>query len=328
MGAMSQSLTGEGISAAPEERPRRERLSSTRLKWEAKLFAAVLFLHVFVLSGLLTLDWVSRPLTLVQEEIPVEVVTEPPPQPPPQEPPAQQAQKQPKPPEPQPKQQPKQKLKLDEKPAYDAPRAENREQVKREAPDEATAAQRQARPDQSTAEKPEEHQQKQETQRDPGEQQGATDFAEEDTREAEIVKKAAPRPTEKVESMFGKPDPKAAIGPKQKSMSDLLASLEPTPHYRLGGAAKVSPISGGTAAPTYFSVVLGYILRKFHAPGGRQETGSIVFFVDPNGNLMHQALRKSSGSPARDQEALSALHRAQPFPPTPTGTSVGMVWNY
>jgi protein TonB len=328
---MSQSWTERGVSAAPEDRPRRERLTSALKKRQAQLFALVLFLHAFFVTGLVGLDWVSRPLLLVEEEIPVEVVTEQPPPPEAEQPPPQQAQEQPKPPEPQKQQeQNKQKLTLDDKPAFDAPRAENKEQVEREAPDEATSGQRQARPDQHTAEKPEERQQKpqQEMQQDPGEQQGATDSAEEDKREAEITKQAAPRPTEKVESMFGKPDPKAAIGPKQKSMSDLLASLEPTPHYRLGGAAKVAPISGGTATPTYFSVVLGYILRKFHPSGARQEVGSIVFFVDPNGNLMHQALRKSSGSSARDQEALAALHRAQPFPPTPTGSSVGMVWNY
>ena len=165
-------------------------------------------------------------------------------------------------------------------------------------------------------------------QQDPGEQQGASDPAEEDKRDAEIVQQATPRPTEKPEKTSGKPDPKAAIGPRRKSMAELLASLEITPNYRLGGAARAAPISGGTAAPTYFSVVLGYILRKFHPSGARQEVGSIVFFVDPNGNLMHQALRKSSGSSARDQEALAALHRAQPFPPTPTGGSIGMVWNY
>ena len=137
-----------------------------------------------------------------------------------------------------------------------------------------------------------------------------------------------PRPSEKPDQKTGKPDPKAAIGPRQKSTAELLASLEPTPHYQLSGAAKVAPVTGGTAAPTYFSVVLGYIMRKFHPGGGRTETGSIVFFVDPEGRLLHQALRKSSGSSARDQEALAALHRAQPFPPTPTGSSIGMVWNF
>jgi TonB family protein len=330
MRAMSQSLATEGFSAAPEDSPTRRRLSRS-LKRQAKLFAAVLLLHVVLLAGLVTADWVARPMTLVEEEIPVEVVTEQPPPPEAEQPPPQQAQEEQKPPEPQRQQeQIKQKLTLDEKPAFDAPRAENKEKVEREAPDEETRAQRQARPDEHTAEKPEERQQKpqQEMQQDPGEQQGASDPAEEDKRDAEVTQQAAARPTEKPEQKVGKPDPKAAIGPKQKSMSDLLASLEPTPHYRLGGAAKVAPVSGGTAAPTYFSVVLGYILRKFHPSGGRQDVGSIVFFVDPNGNLMHQALRKSSGSSARDQEALAALHRAQPFPPPPTGTSIGMVWNY
>ena len=323
---MSQSLTGSGFSAPPEDRPIRRRLSS--LKWELKLFALVLLLHGGVTGGLVALDWIARPLPLVEAEIPVEVVVEPPP--PAAQEPAPQPQAEPqKPPDPQTEKQ-KQKLTLDTKPAYDAPRAENREQVKREAPDEQTRAQRQARPDEHTAQKAEERQQKpqQETQQDPGEQQGAEDAAEEDKRDAEVIEHVAPRPTEKPDKKTGKPDPKAAIGPRQKSAAELLASLEPTPHYQLSGAAKVAPITGGTAAPTYFSVVLGYILRKFHPGGGRMETGSIVFFVDPEGRLMHQALRKSSGSSARDQEALAALRRAQPFPPTPTGSSVGMVWNY
>ena len=321
---MSQSLTGSEFAAAPEDRPLRRRLSSS-LKQQASLFALVLLLHGGAVSGLVTLDWISRPLALAGEEIPVEVVVEPPP-PPAQEPPPQQQAEEPKPPEPQ-KEQQKQKLTLDNKPAFDAPRAENKEQLEREAPDEATSGQRQARPDQQTAEKPEERPQKpqQEMQQDPGEKQGASDAAEEDKRDAEVIEHVAPRPTEKRESMFGKPDPKAAIGPTQKSASQLLASLEPTPHYRLSGAAKVAPISGGTATPTYFSVVLGYIMRKFHG-GGTRDTGSIVFFVDPEGRLTHQALRKSSGSSGRDEEALAAVRRAQPFPPTPTGEAIGMVW--
>ena len=102
MRAMSQSLTGEGFSAAPEERPRRDRLSSSLLRHRAKLFAVVLFLHAFFVAGLVGLDWVARPLNLVEEEIPVEVVTEQPPPPQAEQPPPpQQAQEEQKPPEPQ-----------------------------------------------------------------------------------------------------------------------------------------------------------------------------------------------------------------------------------
>jgi len=43
---------------------------------------------------------------------------------------------------------------------------------------------------------------------------------------------------------------------------------------------------------------------------------------------VHQALRQSSGSAALDQAALTALRRASPFPPTPTATSIGLIWKY
>ena len=98
---MSQSLTGSGLAAPPEDRPIRRRLSS--LKWEAKLFALVLLLHGGVGGGLVTLDWIARPIALVEEEIPVEVVAEPPPPPAAQQP---QPQAEPqKPPDPQSQQQ-------------------------------------------------------------------------------------------------------------------------------------------------------------------------------------------------------------------------------
>ena len=62
-------------------------------------------------------------------EIPIEILAEPPPPPPKPEPP-------PPSPEPQPTAQP-----LDEKPAFDAPRAANDEKVERDAPDKETTAQ-------------------------------------------------------------------------------------------------------------------------------------------------------------------------------------------
>ena len=109
----------------------------------------------------------------------------------------------------------------------------------------------------------------------------------------------------------------------------MVASLAPVPDFQIGGAAKTAPINGGTAKPTYLSVVLGYIKRQFHpAGGGRSGDGVITFYVDPEGHLVHQALRQSSGSAALDQAALTALRRASPFPPTPTATSIGLIWKY
>jgi TonB family protein len=317
------------LRARPDERL--DRPEKAR-RWPfVSLFLICLAVHLVLLGALLLEDKLSPPVMTAEQEIPVEVVVEPPqqaPQPPP--PPEPKAEE---PPQPEKKQQepppPPPKLTLDEKPAFDAPRAENKEKLDREAPDSQTKSQRLAAPNQQTAEKPDPHKDKlqQETAPQPAQEPEAAG-PEEDKRDAEIVVQAAPKPAPKPEK-FAQPDPKATRGEKQQSIADMVASLAPTPEFKLGGAAKSAPISGGTAKPTYLSVVLGYIKRQFHDGGGhRDNEGIITFYVDPNGNLVHQALRHSSGSPALDQAALTALKRAAPFPPTPTSTAIGLIWKY
>jgi len=314
-----------GGSWAPSTRARR-----------AALLSLVLLLHAVPIGAILYFDRLTAPLDM-EQEISVDVVDEPPPQqqqaetPPP---PQQQAEQ--KPPEPEPeKQKPepqKQTLKLDENPAFDAPRAENKETVKREAPDDATKSMRVARPEDRTAEKPTadpRQKPQQERQPDPSKEEGATPEAEEDKRDAEVIARAEPHHADKPKQKPGRPDPKAAIGQRQKSIAEQIASLEPAPTFKLGGSAKAAPISGGSADPSYLSVVYGLIMRKFHPPhDANREIGYISFYVDPSGYLTHQAVRKSSGSPSRDQEALGALRRAAPFPPPPTGSTVGLTWQY
>jgi len=295
------------------------------------LFAVCLLIHITIVAFLVFMDRVGAPLPTPEEEISVEVVNEPPPppeqqaeQPPPPE------QKPPEPPEPEKKPQPKppqEKLTLDEKPAFDAPRAENKEKLDREAPDDATKAQKQAQPNEQVAPTPTPIKQKpqQEVAPQPAQEPEATEPKEEDKREAEVVEQA-PKPGAKTDKKPTKPDPKAVVGEKQKSISDMVASLAPVPDFQIGGAAKTAPINGGTAKPTYLSVVLGYIKRQFHPPGGgRYGDGVITFYVDPEGHLVHQALRQSSGSAALDQAAMTALRHAGPFPPTPTATSIGLI---
>ncbi|MGA8170323.1 MAG: TonB family protein, partial [Methylocystis sp.] len=272
-----------------------------------------------------------------EEEISVEVINEPPPpqqqaqDPPP--PPPQPEQKPPEPPEPEKKPRPKppqEKLTLDEKPAYDAPRAENKEKLDREAPDDATKAQKQAQPNEQVAPTPNPVKQKpqQEAAPQPAQEPQETAPQDEDKREAEVIEQA-PKAGVKTDKKPTKPDPKAVVGEKQKSISDMVASLAPVPDFQIGGSAKTAPITGGTAKPTYLSVVLGYIKRQFRPPGGsRSSDGVITFYVDPDGHLVHQALRQSSGSAALDQAAMSALRRAGPFPPTPTATAIGLIWKY
>jgi protein TonB len=299
------------------------------------LFVACLLIHALILFFLIIEDRIASAIPTPEEEISVEVVNEPPPQqqqaeqPPPPAP----EQKPPEPPGPEKKPQPKppqEKLTLDEKPAYDAPRAENKEKLDREAPDDATKAQKLAQPNEQTAPTPDPRvkQPQQESAPQPAQEPDATAPQEEDKREAEVVEQA-PKQGAKTDKKPTKPDPKAVVGEKQKSISDMVASLAPVPDFQIGGAAKTAPITGGTAKPTYLSVVLGYIKRQFHpVEAGRSADGIITFYVDPEGHLVHQALRQSSGSPALDQAAMTALRHAGPFPPTPTATSIGLIWKY
>jgi TonB family protein len=316
------------LKAAPEERLDRPTPAPPSRFWA--LLAAVLLLHAVPVAILVALDLVAPPIAAPEQEIAVEVVAEPPPgQTPP--PPEQQKEQQERAQEKAQPEPPKQKLTLDEKPAFDAPRAENKEQLKREAQDEETKALRLARPDEHTAQDPDPQrkQPQQESQPEPSPEQGATTAQEEERREADVLEQAAPRPAPNPQKKFGARDPKAARGEARKSIADMVASLEPAPEFKLGGSAKTAPISGGSANPTYLSVVYGYILRQYHPPGdAHPNQGIISFYVDPSGHLIHQALRRSCGSSARDQAALSALRRAAPFPPTPNGSAVGLVWEY
>ena len=111
------------------------------------ILAAVLIVHA-ILLGVLLYENQTAPQLAQSEEIPVELVpeipqpkVEPPPPPPPPKP------EEKKPP-------PKQKMVEDEKPAFDAPREQNKETVEREAPDKETQAQKQAQPTEQTAETP------------------------------------------------------------------------------------------------------------------------------------------------------------------------------
>jgi TonB family protein len=317
------------LRARPEERlDRSEALARGPF---LAFLALCLLLHAAAVTVIFLEQWDRADISPAGQEIAVEVVPESevpkPEEPPPAEP-------EPQPPEqqkPPPQEQIKQKLTLDEKVAYDAPRAENKEQLKREAPDDQTQAQKLARPNEQTAEKPEPRPELKPLPLflpRPAQQEEATAMRDEEKREAEIIEQAAPKQGPNNDKKPIKPDMKAAPGDRPRSISDMVASLAPLPEFKLGGAAKSAPISGGTAAPSYLSVVYGYIMRKFPHRGEHGTGGSIAFYVDPNGNLVHQALRQSSGSPGLDQQALSALRRAGPFPPTPTGSSVAIIWNY
>lgn len=313
---------GEAVEP-PQRRPRAPLLLS-------------LLVHIVVLAIILyeqSLHSLDTPLQ--DQEVAVEVIAEPPQQPPPPEPepqPEPEAEKE----KPQPKEKPpEQKLTLDEKPAYDAPRAANRETVKREAPDQETKAQRQAPPDTARAAKP-----SPETTADPQQQQEAkaelapeAPKAQEDKPDAEILEQAKPEPKTQPDQKQGQVEIKASPEPKPKSISEQLAALEPVPDYKFAGSSKPAPVSGGTSDTSYLSVLHGMIVPHMHVPphlrGKRPpNAGLIQFYVDGAGHLTHQAVARSSGFPELDAAALAAVRRGAPFPAPPTGHALGVIFHF
>jgi TonB family protein len=298
-----------------------------------------LLAHLVVLAVILYEQSLLALQTPQDQEVPVEVIVEPPPQPPPPEPePQPEPEPEPEKEQPKPKPEekpPQQKLILDEKPAYDAPRAANRETVQREAPDQETKAQRQAPPDTARASKP-----SPETTADPQQQQEAkaemapeAPKAEEEKPDAEILEQAKPEPKPQPDQKQGKVEIKASPEPKLKSISEQLAALEPLPDFKFSGASKPAPVSGGTSDTSYLSVLYGMIVPHLHIPphlrGKRPpNVGLIQFYVDGAGHLTHQAVARSSGFPELDAAALAAVRRGAPFPAPPAGHALGVIFHF
>ncbi|HMK88399.1 MAG TPA: TonB family protein [Methylocystis sp.] len=348
--ALAESNQGTGLRARPEERFARaaEKVARGPFLW---FLLVCLLLHAAALFVLLVEQWGRADFPTPEQEVAVEVVPEsevpkPAEQPPP--PPPAQPQQAARPPEPfferlqrtihrheeaAPSQQ---KLRLDEKIATDAPRAEKENPSERDAPDNETKSQRVEKQRQELVDTQPEPQQQQKAQQEqspeasPEEQATAPKLEDKtDKRDAEVIERAAPKVGPHNDKTSIKPRVGAARGEQQKSIAAIVASLAPTPEFKAGGRSRGAPISGGNANPNYLSVVFGYIMRHYGHHNDHQATGGVIsFYVDPSGNLIHQAVRQSSSSPGRDQEALSALRRAGPFPPTPTGTPVGIVWTY
>ena len=126
---MGASPSDAALRANPAERPIETRATSSLAgasRWLALLGAFLI--HASLLSFLLVERWLEPAIPPMAQEIPVELVVEPPP-PPPQEPDEPAAKPDPPPAPP-----------IDLAPANDAPRAANDEKVERQAPDEATKA--------------------------------------------------------------------------------------------------------------------------------------------------------------------------------------------
>lgn len=287
------------------------------------LLVAVLLFHATLIALFILSDEPNKDANLLDKEIPVEVIVQPPPPPPPPQKKA----------EPQPKPQPeKPKYVHEEKPAFDAPRTPNNETLKRESTDNQTRAPMQAKPVAANETKPTPDQPKPAQNAAP---QAADKTAAPDkpdnTPDAEPLDQAAPIKDNKSERKMKQAKEKATLPDDERSaVARQLASLEPSPDYSIAAESKVAPVTGGTEDMRYLSVLYGLIMRQQHFPSGprprhNEAQAVVAFWVDETGELVHEALYRTSGYPELDTEALAAVRRAAPFPEPPPGEPHGFI---
>ncbi len=295
-----------------------------------------LLLHLSIVAFLL---WEDRRTEFAppQEEIPVEVITEPPPppeekkeEPPPPEPPQPEQEKQ-KPPPPPPPPPPE-----EEKPATDAPKLESKAKSEQDWPEEQkeTKTPRNEPPTEKVTPKDEKPEGlKDATDEADGDKtpEPAPQKAIEDKPDAEIIERAekTPTPTEKPETK----ETKAAKKGQGMTIADMVAAMAPLPDYKLAAPPKTSPVGGGQAKTTYLTILYGLIMPHMRIPPRVREIpmssrGVVAFYIDEMGNLTHQAVYKTSGLPDLDAAALAAVRAAAPFPAPPRGLPRAMLFTY
>ncbi|MBV9290642.1 MAG: TonB family protein [Hyphomicrobiales bacterium] len=257
----------------------------------ALIAAAVLHVLIPVVILVYYALWPPRAAP-TEQEIPIEVVVEPPPKP--------------KPPEdrPQPPPQPD-----DERPAYDAPSAATAEQANRESPDKKTQSPRSKPEPTRAAGAPQPSEQPAAARRASAEDKPAPEAADAD---AEASVRAATADAKPSPSPAPKPPPEAQAGTP-------LPSADTLPAYEFAHAATKSPVGGGNADTRYFTIVYGMIRSHFRETRvqGPIRGGAIVFTVDEGGNLVQRKVISSSGSPGLDMAMMTAIAEAAPYPAPP-----------
>jgi protein TonB len=287
------------------------------------LLALCLLVHAALFAFLLRENALEASQQIVEQEIPVEVVVEPPPEELPEPP---------KPKQPPPKPQVQQEEY--EKPAFDAPRAQNQETVERETPDKETAAPNVAPPKEQVA--PEATQQKEanHAQEAAPEPSKSKEKQADDIPDAEIVEPAEPAPQTPQENNPSQAETKVPENQTQThTIAEQIAALAPLPDFKLGSTAKHSPVSGGNAKTTYLSILYGMIVPRMRIPRSVRalhfaSDGVVAFYIDERGNLTHQAVVRGSGVPDLDAAAIRAVRQAAPFPTPPLGHPRSILFHY
>jgi TonB family protein len=334
---VGQRARGATLAAVAMERlfePRRGGGMTPRPRFLAFILVCLL-LHLAILAFLLWEDRRSALVPPAVEEIPVEVITEPPPpeekkqESPPEPPPPEQKQEQQKPP-------PPPAPPVEEKPAFDAPKAESKAKSEQDAQEQEKELKtpRKAPPTEAVAPKDEKPQGLKDAEDDAdGDKtpEPAPEKQVEDKPEAEIIERAekTPTPTEKPETKDARPAKKGDA----KSIADQVAALAPLPDYKLAAPPKPSPVGGGQAKTTYLTILYGLIMPHMKIPSRVRDSqmttkGVVAFYIDEMGNLTHQTVYRSSGAPDLDAAALAAVRQAAPFPPPPRGLPHSMLFTY
>ena len=313
----------EAFNAKPAERldsgPAPSSLAGAN-RWIA--LAAALLLHTAIFGPLwFGFDWLPKVAPPV-EEIPVEVVVEPPPPPPqPQPQPSPSAEAPPKPP-------------IDLEPAHDAPRAaasdvktpqygdDAAKNADKQAPPEEkqagerTASAEEAKPAEPTADRPA-------AAKDLGDPMQAIDDAQALAQAPGTIQ--SPDSQTKIATMIGQPLP-------TWSKSKQFSTFDPIPDVQFGASA-ASPIGGGNAKTTYLTIVYGLIMKHLRMTdtvraSAERAIGSVSFIVDGHGDVIQRSVTQPSGFNALDAAALEAVREAAPYPAPPMGLPVGLKFTY
>jgi TonB family protein len=308
---ISMTSPGANFSANPADRLLQPQSAESRSsRYFAPLGACLIYA---ILLTPVVLDDLLRPSFTPQvQEIPVEILIEPPEQKPPDAPPAK--------PEPQPMAQP-----LDEKPAFDAPRVANNEKVEIEGPDEAARAPPALTPEKPPSPTPAEtksppHEAEAQSRESPA--ASASDkSADEATPTGELK---APQSEQHAEAQAQPDAPPDAGAPR-------FPTFESVPDIDFDALAKPAPIAGGKANATYSTIIYGLIMARIRFPedarsGASKHEGTIVFTIDGMGRLIERTIVHPSGSHALDAAAYEAIGKASPFPRPRTGTPI--VWRF
>jgi protein TonB len=251
--------------------------------------------------------------TPAMQEIPVEIVPEPPPPPPPPK-------ADPVKPDPQAEMN---SPKLE--PGLDAPSGSKQEKTERDASDDESKSTRQAP--------------------DPAKPPPSASPAQAVERP-----RAAPPPLPPPESIAELPAPEAQADPAEQpatppaksipdkskrptSIEQQLAAAESLPDDLLDRMAKSTPVTGGSAATTYLSILYGLIMPRLHIPPAirgqhAKSFGQIGFIIDGGGQIMQMYVIRTSGIRVFDDAALAAVRQSSPVPAPPGHRPLSVVFTF